>query len=282
MVEQVGLHALVGHPFLDRGEAVDFDRNSGRCRLQVPYHAGEFLVDDRKGFQIVIQIGPEQGQIGQPIQTGLSRAVRPGPGGRFGFFLMFGDEVAHQRDFPVPLDRFGRAKAHAAHVDADRAHDASSAGLFHPPPVLERVAGQHERGDRSDRVVEVLDLHRVQRHFQHRPVHVVLRHADPVARLEHLIGRKHDARYEPEDRVLEDQHQDGGRCAQPGQGPSDDKADDDDASDEKQADLQDLKHSLERPVVHFVASVQESERHLEQGVEKHDDDDDNVDQTDRL
>ena len=199
---------------------------------------------------------------------------------------MFGDEVAHQRDFPVPLDRFGRAKAHAAHVDADRAHDASSAGLFHPPPVLERVAGQHERGDRSDRVVEVLDLHRVQRHFQHRPVHVVLRHADPVARLEHLIGRKHDARYEPEDRVLEDQHQDGGRCAQPGQqvqrGPSDDKADDDDASDEKQADLQDLKHSLERPVVHFVASVQESERHLEQGVEKHDDDDDNVDQTDRL
>ena len=95
MVEQVGLHALVGHPFLDRREAVDFDRNSGRRRLQVPYHAGEFLVDDRKGFQIVIQIGPEQGQIGQPVQSSLPRAVRPGLGGRFGFFLMFGDEVAH-------------------------------------------------------------------------------------------------------------------------------------------------------------------------------------------
>ena len=64
MVKYICLHSLVWNPVLDGTEKIKFHRNTVVGRLQLPHHAGQFLVYIGKTFQISGQIGPEHTQIG--------------------------------------------------------------------------------------------------------------------------------------------------------------------------------------------------------------------------
>ena len=74
-------------------------------------------------------------------------------------------------------------------------------GLFHPPPVLERLRDQRLGGDRGDGLVPVLHLDRVQRDLYDVPVRAVRRHLDPISHVDHVVARELHARDEPHDRV---------------------------------------------------------------------------------
>ena len=62
----------------------------------------------------------------------------------------------------------------------------------------------------GDRLVPVLDLHRVESDFDDVAVRAVLRHLDPVADADHVVAGDLYAGHYRQDRVLEHQHQDRG------------------------------------------------------------------------
>lgn len=124
------------------------------------------------------------------------------------------DVVAQQVDFAVAGQHLGGAEAHARHVDVDRAHHTPAPRLLHAAPVLERVAHQQVGRQRDNRVVPVTDFDRRERDLLHAAVGPVFGHGNPVAHLQHVVGRELDARYEAEDAVAENQHDDRRRGAQ--------------------------------------------------------------------
>lgn len=88
-------------------------------------------------------------------------------------------------------------------------------------------------------------------------VDAVLGHLDPVADAQHVVLGDHHARDQPQDRVLEYQHQDGREGAQPRNQVDrrlvDQDRDDDDDHDAGEDHLKDLDESLDRTV--FQLSV---------------------------
>ena len=68
----------------------------------------------------------------------------------------------------------------------------------------------------GDRLVPVLDLHRVERHLDHVAVGAELGHRDPVPMRTMSFRRKLNTRDEGEDGVLENEEDDRGECAQAG------------------------------------------------------------------
>ena len=145
-----------------------------------------------------------------------------------------------------------RAEADAADVDVDAALDAPSATLAHGVPVLERIAHQQVGRQGGHGVVPVAHLDGVERHLRHRAVHAIFGHLDPVAHLQHVVGRELYTAHEAHDGVLEHQHQYGGHRTQTGQQVQRvlvrQFADDDDDAHQPDEHLHRLHQSLERAV----------------------------------
>ena len=145
-----------------------------------------------------------------------------------------------------------RHDGYGVDVDGQRALDAAAAALAHGPPVLERVAHKGVGRDRSDGLVEVLYLDRRERHLGYVSVGAVFAHGDPVARAEHVVCRELHARNKPEDRILEYEHQYGGRGSQTreyGRGVLvDEYADNDDYADGGGDEVDHLVYALQRTV----------------------------------
>ena len=128
------------------------------------HHAGQLVVDDGQFFQVEVQVSSENSQVGQPEKIGAVQVFRtvtvP-----VEFGLALNDIVVQQLYILIFFGHFGRTEPDAAQIDVDRTHDPPAAGLLHPAPVLERIAGQDERRNGRNRIVEILYLDRIQRHF---------------------------------------------------------------------------------------------------------------------
>ena len=105
-------------------------------------------------------------------------------------------------------------KMNAGGIDIQAALDASPAGGGHPAPVDKGVGDQRPRRNGGDGVIEVAYFNGRQADVRHRTISAVLRHFQPVAELEHVVGGKLNTRHKAEYRVFKHQHQDGGHRTQ--------------------------------------------------------------------
>src|SRR5690606_18477393 len=112
------------------------------------------------------------------------------------------------------LDLLGGQEPDRRGVDVDRALDAAAAALEHAPPVLEAVLQELVRGDDGDRLVPVTDLHVVERDVDDVAVGIELRHLDPVADAHEVVVRELHTGDEGEQRITEDEQDDGHHRAQ--------------------------------------------------------------------
>ena len=64
-------------------------------------------------------------------------------------------------------------------------------------------------GNSGDSLVEVLHLHRVERNIDYIAIGIHTRHLDPITHSKHGIGGELDRGNEAEDRIFENQEQDG-------------------------------------------------------------------------
>ena len=96
---------------------------------------------------------------------------------------------------------------HAVAVDIHRPLDASPARFAHMAPVFKRIGNQRISGQGGDGVVPVLYFHRGEPDIGHAAVGAVFRHFQPVADIEHAVGRKLDAGHQAQNRVFKHQHQ---------------------------------------------------------------------------
>ena len=106
-------------------------------------------------------------------------------------------------------------KMNAGGVDVEAAFDAAAAGGRHAAPVFKRVGDQRPGWNGGDGVVPVAYLDRGEADIDHRAVGAVLRHLQPVAKLEHIVGRELDTGHQTEDRIFKHQHQHRGHRAEP-------------------------------------------------------------------
>ena len=90
-----------------------------------------------------------------------------------------------------------------AHVDADGALDSAAAGVLHPAPIAASVGDQFRRRDAHHRLVEILHLHRRERHVDHIAVDAVALHLDPVALAHRVVRGDLDSGHQAHDSVLE-------------------------------------------------------------------------------
>ena len=188
-----------------------------------------------------------------------------------------------QSFFEEPFRLFRCAEPHRGGVEQDGTFDTPSAAFAHAAPVLERIADQRVRRDRRDRLVEILHLDRGERNFGHVAVGAVFGHRDPVARAQHVVGRKLHAGHQSQDAVPENQHQHGGGGAQPGQDrrgvAADEDADHEDAADGDRQQLDHLVDALKRPVAQCLVFVRNFAERVQKYADEHQRDDDQVDQT---
>ena len=110
-----------------------------------------------------------------------------------------------------------RQKMYAGRVNQHAAFDAAPARILHPFPVFKRIGNQCISGNSSDGFVPVLHFHSGQADINHVTVGTILRHFQPIANAEHLIGRELNSSHQPEDRVFEHQHDDRGKSTDPTQ-----------------------------------------------------------------
>lgn len=103
----------------------------------------------------------------------------------------------------------------AGGVDVEAALNAAAAGGRHPAPVFKRVGDQRPGRNGGDGVVPVAYLDRGEADIDHRAVGAVLRHLQPVAKLEHIVGRELDTGHQTKDRIFKYQHQYRGHRAEP-------------------------------------------------------------------
>lgn len=97
----------------------------------------------------------------------------------FGIVDIFADQV----DTAVFIQHLRRTEPHAGHVDTHRALHAAASRRLHAAPVLERIAHQQVGRQRNDRIVEIADFHRRERHLDHRTVGPVFGNRNPVPTL---------------------------------------------------------------------------------------------------
>ena len=168
-------------------------------------------------LQIECHVGPEESQIGldgpvyQPLAVlGILHDAS------LLLSLFFFDEIAQNIDFLHLFQKLGRTEFHRTQVDGKRAHDASASRLGHAPPVLHLARHQRVGRQGHNRVVEILYLHRVERHIDDDAVHTAARHHNPVAAANHVVLRQLHSRHKTQNTVFEDQHQHRGKGPQPG------------------------------------------------------------------
>ena len=257
MVEHVGLHGFVERPVGLCREEIDLDRQARLGGLEVADKAGHILVNRGQLIKIADQVGAEDAEVCLPAAVDGDRVVDLPLvviGGQL--FLLLVDISGEERDAAVFGQHLWRAEADAVHVDVDGSLDAAAARFLHATPVLESVADEGVGRDGGDGIVEVAHLDGVERHLDDCSVGAIFLHRDPVARAQHVVGRELYAGDEAEDRILEDQHQDGRRGAESGEERDrrlvDDDADDEDRPDEEERHLQDLDESLDRLVFQDV------------------------------
>ena len=105
---------------------------------------------------------------------------------------------------------------------------------------------------RHNRLVEVLDFHRVKRDIDHIAIRAHAGHGDPVAHTQHVVGGELHAGNQAQDCVLEDQQQNGGDRAQAGQKQKrafiDQDRDNDDRRAAQNKDLGDLNEAFDRAI----------------------------------
>ena len=186
--------------------------------LQLANHADKLLVHIGKALQIGSQISPEYSQVG------LTAAVdKDGVINMMLFIVLLYHRLCmlhiifQQTDLPIFVQHLRRAELHAVHININGTLHTTSAALTHPPPILERVADKQIGRNRSNGIIPVTHLHCVQRDFYHRTVSSIFGHCNPVAHLQHVIGRQLHTGNKPHNRILKHQHQYSGRSAQTGQ-----------------------------------------------------------------
>ena len=111
--------------------------------------------------------------------------------------------VCQELYLAILRQHFRRTEPHTVHIDIDRTFDTASATLLHTTPVLERVAYEQVRRNSSDGFVEITNLHCIQWHFYYITVRSILRHSDPVAYFQHIVGRKLHTGNKAHDTVFE-------------------------------------------------------------------------------
>ena len=141
-------------------------------------------------------------------------------------------------------------------VDVDRQLQSASARLAHAAPVLKRVAHEQIRRYGGDGLVEVLHLDSGERHFPYISVGAILVHGYPVARTQHVVGRKLHAGHKTEDGILENQHDDSSRSAKTGKHGAgtlvDDDAHHEDEAHHNGHEVEHLIDALQRPVAQLL------------------------------
>ena len=282
MVEHVGLNLFVQLPLCGAGKEVELDGDAVVGGLQVAHQQGHVVAHPGEVVQVGIEVGPEHAQVGLPaavhqdaVVNLLLRVVR------LDDLFRLVDVVGQQLDAAILIQHLRCAEAHAVHVDIHRPLHPSATTLLHAAPVLERVADQQIGGDGGDGIVPVAHLHRIECHLNHRTVGPIFRHGNPVAHLQHVVGRELHARYHAHDGVLEDEHQHGGRGSQSGQQREgrlvEQQGDDDDASHKPECHLHRLQQSLQGSVAKLLLGAIDRVDGFEQGVDKAEEGDEDED-----
>ena len=280
VIEYVGLNAFVRDPVHRVGEEVKLHREALFGGLQLPDEYHHVVIDPFVLLEIEVQVVSEDPDVGlvQSVDFVFTGGDVVLPVILLDPLLGPGDVIFQQVDALVSLQHFGCAETDAGHVDIDRALDAAPSRGTHSFPVLERVAHQQVGREGDDRVVPVADFDRVERDLLHRAVGAVLGHADPVADFEHVVGRQLDARYETQDAVAEDQHEDRGRSAQTGEEHRrravEKNREDEDDGDQEGDDLSGLHQALQRLAFPLLPAAHQLKYGFQQGIDEAQDGDD--------
>ena len=274
MIENIRLDSFILLPHHRIGKEIELERNPRLRGLQLTDHQRHRLVHRDFVLQIAHQIGAEYPQIGLMQAVDLPLAGGDAVGGIISLDPLFGpvDVVAQQVDLAEVFQHLGRAEAHAGHVDRHRAHHAPPARELHGVPVRKGVGRQQVGRQHDQRIVPVADLHGRERHLLDRAVRAVLRDRDPVADLQHVVGRELDPRNEAHDAVPEDQHQDRRRSPESGQQLDgrlvDQNRDDQDRGNQRSNALGGLPQPLDGFVLPRGAQRNDMEGRAQQGVDQ--------------
>ena len=216
---------LIVHPLLVAQEEVELQGQSVGRRLQlanheehIAVHLFAFLHESLHVFSVELHVDVFAQQL-------------------------FAAEVALRRE------PFAQGLVHAAYgmlLEEELPRHSSAVSLKHTLPVSEGIINEGLGREGDDRIVEVTDFHRCERHANHRTVCSRLRHGNPVAYVHHVVARQANARHEPFNRVLEDEHEHGRRGTQTRHDGQRIAADDDGDDDDDGKDVEhDAQHSAE-------------------------------------
>ncbi|CPJ25297.1 Uncharacterised protein [Bordetella pertussis] len=220
MVEDVALDALVLDPGGDGREAIDLDRDAVGLRLHHAHHHGYVLAHLGVLAQVGQRIAAEGADVGQAAAVGrhLGQFAQLAVGLQQRVLLGL-QVVAQQHEALEPSALFLVHEAHAGRVQPQGALDAPPARLEHVAVVAVAFGKQLVGGHGGHRVVPVLHLDGMQRDVLDEAVGVDLRHLDPVADAQHVVGRELGAGHQRQQRVLEHQQQHRRQRAQAGDHP---------------------------------------------------------------
>ena len=173
-------------------KTIDFDGKSLGGGLQLADHLHQFMVNLRMLFYIMQSIKAKHVQVDHLF-----------PPFRF-----------RQKAFTDKFFHFnGGTEVYRIHIYIQRTFDAPCSRLPHTPPILERIADQRIRRDGGDGLIKILHFHGSKRDLYHIPVRTIFTHRNPIARTQHIIGRKLYTCHQPQYTIPENQHQYRGRSS---------------------------------------------------------------------
>jgi len=126
------------------------------------------------------------------------------------------DIVLQQMEIPKPLNLRIIQESNTVHVNINGTFNPTSTRLFHPFPVIKGFRYQRISRNGGNGFVPVLYFDRIKADIDHIPVCIVFGHGDPVAHIDHLVGRKLDTGYKSQYGVFKYQHQDRSHGSQAG------------------------------------------------------------------
>ncbi|MNE31276.1 hypothetical protein D3C80_1248310 [compost metagenome] len=101
----------------------------------------------------------------------------------------------------------------AGGINTEATLNSPSTRRRHAAPVFKRIRDQRPGGNIADGVIPVAHFDGGQTDIRDRPVCAVFRHFQPVAGLEHIVGRELNTGNKAKNGVFKDQHQHGGHSA---------------------------------------------------------------------